>query len=474
MRRASRAALAPMPPREFELRGGNLAAFDDVYSREWVAAGPAGTGKTIMSLVRLLQFGGDYPGARMLIVRNTRKSLTETALATWENIVLGPGHPILAHPIQRGSRHHYDFPNGSILVTAGMDDPGKVFSSEWDLIMVNEATEISKDDWETLNSRLRAMAGPYDQLFGDCNPTTPHHWLYRRFQAGLCRLHETYHWDNPRYFDDVAGQWTTAGRRYIANRLAPLTGTRRERFLLGKWVAAEGCVYDFDPRIHLLPHEWEAPKHWPRVWGIDWGKTSPTVLGIWAVDDEGRMYLTREYYKTRLRPDRLAAWVLEELSTGREPMPRAIVCDHDPERKDDFEKACRESQFPLALQMADKTDRDKGIEACQARFDVQADGKPRIFFRQGSLANQPDRYLVDAGKPICGLDEVTAYVWDENELKDEPIAENDHLMDVLRYSERLISTHLCGGSKPIVYPANAVPLMPRHWPKLKGPENWGR
>jgi phage terminase large subunit len=461
-----------MPAREFEFRGGNLAAFEDTRSRDWIAAGPAGTGKTIMAIVRLLQFGGDYPGARMLIVRNTRKSLTETALATWENLVLGPDHPILVHSIQRGSRHHYDFPNGSILVTAGMDDPGKVFSSEWDLIFVNEATEINKDDWETLNSRLRAMAGPYDQLFGDCNPTSPHHWLWQRVQAGLCRLHETFHWDNPRYFNSVTGEWTVAGRRYIGNRLAPLTGTRRERFLLGKWVAAEGCVYDYDPRVHLLPANWKPDPKWPRVWGIDWGKTSPTVLGIWAVDEEGRMYLVREYYKTHLRPDRLAKWVLGELETGREPTPRAIVCDHDPERKEEFEKACRDSQFRFSLEMADKTDRDKGIEACQARFDVQPDGKPRIFFRQRSLANEPDRQLVDAGRPTCGLEEMMAYVWDENELKDEPIADNDHLMDMLRYSERWISTHLGGTSGNFTPPRNAEPLIPRSHGQLRGPKNW--
>jgi len=116
---------------------------------------------------------------------------------------------------------------------------------------------------------------------------------------------------------------------------------------------------------------WEPDKKWKRVWSIDWGKTSPTVLQFWAVDPEGRMYLYREFYKTRLRPDRLAVWAKEQIDIGNEPHPVAIVCDHDPERKVDFEKACG-----LPLELADKADRLKGIEAMQARFDVQEDGRP--------------------------------------------------------------------------------------------------
>ena len=417
-----------MAERELELRGNNLIAFEDHTSSEYLLAGPAGTGKTIANLARLLQYGSDYPGSRMLILRKTRKSLTETALVTWEEEILGPGHPILTRPIQRGHRPHYQFPNGSILVTAGMDDPGKVLSSSWHLIYVNEATELDPESWETLGSRLGrshardgATDGRYDQLIADCNPTTPHSWLYRRCQEGRCKLYETFHWDNPHYYDDVAGEWTVAGRKYVGNRLGQLTGTRRDRFLKGLWVSAEGVVYDYDPRLHRLPASWEPPREWTRVWAIDWGKTSPTVLQFWAVDPEGRMYLYREYYKTRLRPDRLGKWVKGELETGTEPQPAAIVCDHDEERKVDFEKASG-----LSLDLADKADRDKGIEAMQARFDVQDDGRPRIFFREGLLANEPDRELVDSGRPTNALEEIVGYVWDENIHKDEPIAENDH------------------------------------------------
>ena len=87
------------------------------------------------------------------------------------------------------------------------------------------------------------------------------------------------------------------GQAVPGARLERMTGARRDRFLNGLWVAAEGVVYDYraeaPPAGHLLATDFVAPRDWPRVWGIDWGKTAPTVLAVWAVDPEGRMYHTR-------------------------------------------------------------------------------------------------------------------------------------------------------------------------------------
>lgn len=765
-----------MPKHRLELRGNNLTSFKDHHTAEYLICGAAGTGKTWSNLFKILQYGTQYAGARMLILRKTRKSLTETALVTWEDEILGHGHPIIGRPIQRGHRSMYVFPNGSTLVPAGMDDPAKVLSSSWDLIYINESTELSAEEWEIVGSRLGRShsrdetTDRYDQLIADCNPTNPHHWLKRRSDAGLCKLYETWHWDNPHYYDVEKAEWTMAGRRYIGRRLGQLTGTRKERFLLGNWVAATGTVYEFinkyEPIGHLLPPDWQPQPGWKRVWAIDWGKTSPTVcfddrteiltpagfvrfselrkdslvasinpqsrsvewqkptgyvdevyhgpmvtvespragadfcvtpnhlmvvenrksgkwkkvradqipsgnaipvgwnsapesatsmlqipgfkkkqlppisldkfarfLGLliadgcvsskrgifrarigqknrieqvrsvlkdtgwnwregkpradglinfmlhersvcelliswgcevrspfkripkcafswdvtsllalldglmlgdgmyrnrgnnnqviasecfyttsigladdvqaiacilgmptslkpqtrgrcindskmsteymypvrfhttrragtdgmkpimipyngrvycvsvpngiivvrrngrpmicgncqfWAVDEDGRMYLYREFYKTHLRPDRLAKWVLEELELGNEPLPEAIVCDHDEERKHDFEKSSN-----LSLSLADKTFRDKGIESVQARFDSQEDGRPAIFFKDKALGNDPDRELVDKGKPTCTLDELGSYVWSDKK-EDEPIEYDDH------------------------------------------------
>jgi len=427
--------------RRFQLRGGNARAFGVRSSGEMVLSGPAGTGKTLTNLLHLLWYGETYPTARMLILRKTRASLTESALVTWEQNVLGDGHPIIGTPINRGNRHSYRFPNGSVLVTGGMDRPDKILSTEWDLIYVPEATDLELLDWETLGGRLRAGAGPYDLIFGDCNPTTPTHWIFKRAQDGALQLIPTTHRDNPRYWDKQAQDWTEAGKRYVVERLERLTGPRRKRFLEGVWAAAEGMVYDgYDAEVHLHPKGWEPPKEWRRVWGADWGFVQPTAIPFFAIDGDNRMHLYREIYKTRTRVEEIAKECAKLVESGEEPYPEVILADHDPECIATFQahgKVKRGEQMAsLPIRAADKRDRDKGIQLVQGLFDKAGDGKPRIMFRPDARRHAADPHLKSEGKPLSLLEELTGYTWKvpkPDQAKDEPIEFNDHAMDAMRY-----------------------------------------
>src|SRR5262245_60510234 len=186
---------------------------------------------------------------RGLILRKTRMSLTESALVTFEQHVIPEGHSILNGP-RRNFRQVYRYPNGSELVTGGLDNPSRVMSTEFDLIYPQEAIELREEEWEALTTRLRNGKMPYQQILGDTNPDKPQHWLKRRCDAGKCRLLESRHEDNPILYGD--GDWTPRGRAYLAT-LDALTGARRARLRLGRWVQAEGVVYEgFDPAVHVI------------------------------------------------------------------------------------------------------------------------------------------------------------------------------------------------------------------------------
>ncbi|MDB5310254.1 MAG: phage terminase large subunit, partial [Gemmataceae bacterium] len=210
-----------------DIYGANKIAFES-RDEEVLLAGPAGTGKTATWLAKCWTVCQNYSGARVLVVRKTRESLTETVLVTFERDILGPGSIVLArNPILRRVRQSYHHPNGSVVVLGGLDKPDKTLSSEYDLVYVPEATDLTLVDWETLGRSLRAGRVPYQQIVADCNPTTPHHWLYQRCQppgSGRCRLIRSRHEDNPRYFDQEMREWTPAGRAYIQGRLERMTG----------------------------------------------------------------------------------------------------------------------------------------------------------------------------------------------------------------------------------------------------------
>ena len=427
----------------FDFHGENRKAL--AYTGpEMLLAGPAGTGKSYVLLAKCLRLLESHPGSRGLFCRGTRASLTQSGLVTFEK-VLGEKHPVLTtRPVTRRVRQSYEFPNGSEFVVAGLDDPGKTLSSEYDFVYIQEATEegVTLDTYETLLRSLRNGKTPYTQVMMDCNPTTPTHWLYRRQEdGGPLKMFSSRHQDNPAFYDRQNGEWTAAGKAYLAN-LGRMTGARRDRFERGLWRSAEGLVYDgYDPAIHVHPAGWTAPKEWRRVWGIDWGFVQPLCVQVWAIDGDKRLHLCRELYRTRTRVEAVAKECAAWVESGDEPHPEVILADHDPECIETFRKYGRYKQKDgrereLPIKPADKRDRDKGIQLLQGLFDKQADGNPAIHFAPNTLTHRPDDDLRSAGKPTDTRGELVGYVWKvpkPEQAKDEPIEHNDHAMDCMRY-----------------------------------------
>lgn len=269
---------------EYRAKGAASALFrspDD----EVLIEGPAGTGKTRAVLEKINWYCDAHPGVRVLIVRDTRVSLTESVLVTWESKVLWPGHPALRGDASRANRHSYIYDNGSEVIVGGLDKPDRIMSTEYDLVYVAEATEAKEEAWEKLLTRLRNGKGPYHQAIADCNPGPPGHWLNRRAGDGrMVRLLSRHH-DNP-----------SVTAEYLA-RLAKLTGHRRARLFEGRWVAAEGSVYgaDFSRSSHVVK-PFAIPSSWPQFLFWDPGYDHPTAILWVAISPTGTYYVCGEIY----------------------------------------------------------------------------------------------------------------------------------------------------------------------------------
>ena len=215
--------------------------------KQVLLSGPAGTGKSRGCLDKGNFLALNYPGSRGLIVRKTRESLTESALFTFERYVLGEDNPI-CQGAQRKGRQNYLYPNKSEIIvgglkTSGKDTTEKIMSTEYDWIYAQEATELSDEERQRLTTRLRNYVIPYQQLMMDCNPSYPDHPLKLACNDGTILYLESHHEDNPRLYDIETGDWTPEGQDYIAG-LDALQGVLKQRLRYGKWVQAEGVVYD--------------------------------------------------------------------------------------------------------------------------------------------------------------------------------------------------------------------------------------
>jgi PBSX family phage terminase large subunit len=392
-----------------------------LHDPEVIVAGPAGTGKSRAWLEKLNACAVKYPGMRGLMLRKTRTSLTQSALVTMNEKV---------HPEIHGARFHttqqaYLYPNGSVLVVAGLDKDSKVLSQEYDLIYVQEATEITEHEWEILTTRARNWAMPYQQVGGDCNPDAPTHWIRQRAARGGLTFLESRHEDNP-LLVNPDGSYTTEGAAYLS-RLDALTGVRFKRLRQGIWAAAEGMVYDeaWDPAVHVIDR-FPIPASWARYLSIDFGYINPFCCQWWAMDHDGRLYRYREIYMTRRLVEDHAREI-KALSAGESL--RLVICDHDAE-----DRATLTRHLDLDTVPATKTI-SPGIQAVAMRLRTAGDGRPRLFYLRDSLVERDPR-LEEAKLPCCTEEEYESYVWDTRlgrKKGEVPVDKDNHGMDATRY-----------------------------------------
>lgn len=397
--------------------------------------GAAGTGKSFAALQKMHMMCLVNPGMKALIVRQTMVSLTATGVDTYKKHVAKEALENGLVTFFGGSLQEppqFRYANGSKIMLGGMDNPTKIMSSEYDLIFVQEATELSVTAWEKLDTRLRNGHVSFQQLMADCNPDRPDHWLKVRCDEGRTRMLLARHTDNPVLFDD-AGRPTDKGEAYLA-RLANLTGVRKLRLEKGIWAAAEGVIFDeYDPAVHISNRK-RLPREWARVWGVDFGHTNPFVWQQWARDPDGRLWLEHEIYRTKRLVKDHAHQILQVVTNSegkwRYPKPEAIVCDHDAEDRATLE---RELGLPT---IAAKKDVKPGIEATQLRFRLAGDGMPRLHLLAGALVDR-DEEVAAAGLPLGLYGELPGYVWkpglDGKPVPDEPLKQNDHSCDTMRY-----------------------------------------
>jgi PBSX family phage terminase large subunit len=395
-------------------------------NREVLIHGPSGTGKSRACLEKAHHVALANPGCRILFVRKTATSLTSSVLDSFRKFI-ADGDPNLT--FFGGSAQfpaQFQYSNGSVIVLGGMDKSDKVMSSEYDLIYVNEANELTITDWEKLTTRLRNWRVTFQQIIADCNPQEPTHWLKERCNSGATTELVSRHEENPRLYN-ADGSLTPEGVPYMAT-LDAMTGVRKERYRYGRWVAAEGIIYEeFDASRHVIDR-FDIPMEWSRFWSVDFGTVHPFVCQMWAEDPDGKLYLYREFQRTKRTSDEHAADILREVTRDGEwiePRPTRIVVDP----ADAGQRLVLSRALGMVLTSA-KKDILPGIDAVQKRLRDD-----RLFFLRDSLVHR-DQQLVMEKAPTCAVEEIVGYVWNTGggrKVKEAPVQEFDDAMDAMRY-----------------------------------------
>ncbi|MDR0531785.1 MAG: PBSX family phage terminase large subunit [Oscillospiraceae bacterium] len=245
-----------------------------------------------------------------------------------------------------------------------------------------------------------SLAG--SKLWFNCNPEHPAHWFHEEWikKAGEKRalyLHFTMR-DNPSLSPAILERYRNL-----------YSGAFYQRFVEGKWTAAEGLVYPmFSAQGHVVR---ELPGSFSRfIISCDYGTVNPASFGLWGLDG-GCWYRLREYYwDSRLRgaqrTDEEHYRALEELAGGL-PVER-VICD------------------PSAASFIECVRRHGAFFCVPARNDV-LDG-----IRKVADALREDRLKFHESCKDC-IREFGQYLWESGGGRDAPRKEHDHAMDDVRY-----------------------------------------
>ena len=246
------------------------------------------------------------------------------------------------------------------------------------------------------------------KLWFNCNPENPLHWFR---QEWILKAHEK----NALHIHFLMSDNPSLDEATLTRYKNMYTGVFYERYILGRWIANEGVIYDMFDSTDNIYRVGEQPVDmiWrsTRTISVDYGTTNPTrYLDIY--DDEEIIRIEKEYNwdsrkELRQKTDKEYADDLIEFM-GRESC--AIIVD------------------PSAASFIAEL-RSRGLYVISAENDVLEGIRKTatlMYLRKIKINEQCERLI----------DEIGTYTWDKKAAlhgEEKPAKENDHSVDALRY-----------------------------------------
>lgn len=232
-----------------------------------------------------------YGGIKILLLRRTYKDLERNHVRTLKPILKG-----LADYSEQ--KKCFTFPNGSILelgYCASESDVLQYQGQEYDIIFMDEATQFTEFQFETLTACLRGANRFPKRIYLTCNPGgVGHEWVKRLFISKKYRQSESpddYEFISATVFDNKVLLENDPG--YV-NMLNNLSDGLRQAWRDGNWDMLAGQYFsEFDRNVHVI-EPFDIPPHWNKYRAIDYGLDCLACVWV-AVDESGVNYVYREY-----------------------------------------------------------------------------------------------------------------------------------------------------------------------------------
>ena len=243
----------------------------------------------------------------------------------------------------------------------------------------------------------------------NCNPESPKHWFYEEWvkqpdKHNALHLHFELD-DNPALTEEIKARYRSM-----------YSGVFYDRYILGKWVAADGIIYpQFDEAKHVVKSK---PRDYAKYYvSIDYGTHNPTSMGLWGLYNRKWYRVADSYFDSvkqmRQRTDEEHYRELHNLITDNTGGKKPVAVIVDPSAASFIECIKRHGEYRVR-----QADNDVLSGIANVSTELNAG---RLLF-------------CDCCHEI--FDEFLSYIWDQKAAErgeDKPVKQYDHAMDDMRY-----------------------------------------
>ncbi len=234
----------------------------------------------------------------------------------------------------------------------------------------------------------------------NCNPEYPSHWFYtdwieKKEEKNLYYLHFLMK-DNPSISEKMRSRYENL-----------YTGSFYRRFIKGEWVNTEGLIYPMFSSKNVVKTVPDCERFFL---SCDYGTVNPCSMGLWG-EHGGVWYRIEEFY-------------YDSRKEGR--------CKTDEEYYRCMERLCGDRKIEFVVVDPSAASFIECIRR-HGRYRVEsADNRVMEGIHLVGRLLQEEKLMISE-RCSDSLREFGLYRWSENTQKDQPVKENDHAMDDIRY-----------------------------------------
>ena len=365
---------------------------DNRKKRIMVLFGGAGSGKSVSLAQLFIRRLYEEEDIRMLVIRKTLPALKITAYRLILDLLDKYQLPYHQNKTELFIRY-----NDSEILFRSLDDREKIKSYEANYIWIEEATELSYEDFMQLLLRMRRLNDNYsNQMYLSFNPVSPFLWTNMQLLSTNRKdmaVHHSSYLDNPflspeyvKQLEDLKDQDETMYRIYT----------------LGEHAVLKNLIYTNYTLYSTAPESFDKV-----IYGLDFGFNHPTGL-LQVGFKEGQIYAEEKIYQTHLTNQDVIA-LLRNYIKGK------------------------------SLIYADGAEPARIEEIKNAGFNIQ----PAIKSVMDGIDYVKRQKLQLAASSTNLIKEIQSYKWLEDRNgnpTDHPLKFRDELVDALRYA--LYTDHL--------------------------------